>query len=132
MFRVSLTGGYKPPREFNWNIGVLLLLFTMLAVGHRLPLPDDQLGFSAVAVGTDMARATPVLGSEGPFGPPSGVTAFNDVRFALLGGLDRRRERPVARVHLALRGDPSIASVLMIVHFWRIRRAARSRAPRPS
>ena len=26
MLRVFLTGSYKPPREFNWNIGVMLLL----------------------------------------------------------------------------------------------------------
>ncbi len=25
MFRVFMTGSYKPPREFNWNIGVILL-----------------------------------------------------------------------------------------------------------
>ena len=27
MFRVFLTGSYKPPRQFNWVIGVVLLLF---------------------------------------------------------------------------------------------------------
>jgi quinol-cytochrome oxidoreductase complex cytochrome b subunit len=29
MARVFFTGGYKPPREFNWVIGVLLLLLTL-------------------------------------------------------------------------------------------------------
>ena len=29
MFRVFMTGSYKPPREFNWSIGVILLLLTL-------------------------------------------------------------------------------------------------------
>ena len=33
-----------------------------------------------------MARATPLLGHEGPFGPQLGMTPYNDVRFGLLGG----------------------------------------------
>ena len=86
MFRVFMTGSYKRPREFNWCIGVLLLVFTMLLSFTGYLLPDDQLGFWAVTVGTNMARATPLLGHEGPFGPQLGMTAYNDVRFALLGG----------------------------------------------
>src|SRR5208282_400582 len=58
MFRVFLTGSYKAPREFNWNIGVLLLVFTLLLSFTGYLLPDDQLGFWAVTVGTNMARAT--------------------------------------------------------------------------
>jgi quinol-cytochrome oxidoreductase complex cytochrome b subunit len=30
MYRVFLTGSYKPPREFNWVVGVILLLLTLL------------------------------------------------------------------------------------------------------
>ena len=30
MFRVFMTGSYKPPREFNWAVGVILLVLTML------------------------------------------------------------------------------------------------------
>ena len=86
MFRVFLTGSYKKPREFNWCVGVVLLVLTLLLSFTGYLLPDDQLGFWAVTVGTNMARATPLLGHEGPFGPQLGMTAYNDVRFALLGG----------------------------------------------
>jgi quinol-cytochrome oxidoreductase complex cytochrome b subunit len=85
-FRVFLSGSYKKPREFNWCVGVLLMVLTLLLSFTGYLLPDDQLGFWAVTVGTNMARATPLLGHEGPFGRQLGMTPFNDVRFALLGG----------------------------------------------
>ena len=86
MFRVFMTGSYKPPREFNWVVGVVLLVFTMLLSFTGYLLPDDQLGMWAVTVGTNMARGTPLVGHEGPFGEQLGLTAYNDIRFALLGG----------------------------------------------
>ena len=67
MFRVFLTGSYKKPREFNWAVGVILLLVTFFLSFTGYLLPWDQLAFWAVTVGTNMARATPVLGHEGPF-----------------------------------------------------------------
>ena len=66
MFRVFLTGSYKPPREFNWNVGVILLVLTLLLSFTGYLLPWDQLAIWAVTVGTNMARATPLLGHEGP------------------------------------------------------------------
>jgi quinol-cytochrome oxidoreductase complex cytochrome b subunit len=77
---------YKRPREFNWVVGVILLVLTLLLSFTGYLLPDDQLGFWAVTVGTNMARATPMLGHEGPFGSVLGMTPYNDVRFGLLGG----------------------------------------------
>jgi len=39
MFRVFMTGSYKPPREFNWVVGVVLLTITLLRsfTGYLLP-----------------------------------------------------------------------------------------------
>ena len=122
MFRVFLTGSYKKPREFNWTVGVILLVLTLLLSFTGYLLPDDQLGFWAVTVGTNMARATPLLGHEGPFGHQFGMTPYNDVRFGLLGG-------SIVDANALLRsyiwhciGIPIIASVFMIVHFWRVRK----------
>ena len=66
MYRVFLTGSYKPPREFNWVVGVILLLLTLLLSFTGYLLPWDQLAVWAITVGSNMARATPLLGHEGP------------------------------------------------------------------
>src|SRR6202522_968706 len=131
MYRVFLTGSYKPPREFNWVVGVLLLVMSLLLSFTGYLLPDDQLGFWAVTVGTNMARATPLLGHDGPFGHMLGMTPFNDVRFGLLGG-------SVVDANALLRsyiwhciGIPIVASVLMIVHFWRVRKDGGISGPAP-
>jgi len=131
MFRVYLTGSYKTPREFNWVVGVILMLLTLLLSFTGYLLPDDQLGYWAVTVGTNMARATPMLGHEGPFGPELGMTAFNDVRFALLGG-------SIVDANALLRsyiwhciGIPFILSIFLAVHFWRVRKDGSISGPAP-
>ena len=129
--RVFMTGSYKPPREFNWNVGVILLLVTLQLSFTGYLLPDDQLGFWAVTVGTNMARASPFIGHEGPGGPEFGATAFNDVRFALLGG-------SIVDANALLRAYiwhcislPIVGSIFMIVHFWRIRKDGSLSGPAP-
>ncbi|HEV2314025.1 MAG TPA: cytochrome b N-terminal domain-containing protein [Candidatus Acidoferrales bacterium] len=131
MFRVFMSGSYKRPREFNWCIGVLLMVLTLLLSFTGYLLPDDQLGFWAVTVGTNMARATPLLGSQGPFGPQLGMTSYNDVRFGLLGG-------SIVDANALLRAYiwhciaiPLIASVFMGVHFWRVRKDGGISGPSP-
>ena len=131
MFRVFLTGSYKPPREFNWAVGVILMLLTLLLSFTGYLLPDDQLGYWAVTVGTNMARASPMLGHEGPFGPQLGMTPYNDVRFALLGG-------SIVDANALLRsyiwhciGIPIVISIFMIVHFWRVRKDGSISGPAP-
>lgn len=131
MFRVFLTGSYKSPREFNWSVGVICLVLTMLLSFTGYLLPDDQLGFWAVTVGTNMARATPLLGSEGPLGPELGMTAYNDVRFALLGGsiVDANALLRAYIWHcIAL---PLIISIFLAVHFWRVRKDGSISGPAP-
>lgn len=131
MFRVFLTGSYKKPREFNWAVGVILLVLTLLLSFTGYLLPDDQLGFWAVTVGTNMARATPMLGHDGPFGSQFGMTPFNDVRFALLGGsiVDSNALLRAYIWHCV--AIPIIASTFMVVHFWRIRKDGGISGPAP-
>ena len=47
MMRVFYTGAYKPPREFNWVVGVILLVLTLLLCFTGYLLPWDQLALWA-------------------------------------------------------------------------------------
>ena len=128
MFRVFMTGSYKPPREFNWAIGVILLVLTLLLSFTGYLLPWDQLAIWAVTVGTNMARATPFLGHEGPgasllqIGGISLVHAGNDVRFALLGGRFVGEATLLRFYVLHCVALPFVVIILMALHFFRIRK----------
>src|SRR5512145_1947677 len=128
MFRVFLTGSYKPPREFNWGVGVVLLVLTLLLSFTGYLLPWDQLAIWAITVGSNMARATPLLGFEGPGASLLTVdgidliTSASDARFGLLG------ERFVGEATLNrfyvlhCVAIPVGAALLMAIHFWRVRK----------
>ena len=128
MLRVFLTGSYKPPREFNWNVGVILLVLTLLLSFTGYLLPWDQLAIWAISVGTSMARATPFLGHEGPgasllvIGDVPLVTAGSDARFALLGGKIIGAGALLRFYVLHCVAIPLGAGVLMAIHFWRVRK----------
>ncbi|MBI3072236.1 MAG: cytochrome b N-terminal domain-containing protein [Deltaproteobacteria bacterium] len=122
MFRVFMTGSYKPPREFNWVIGVILLVLTLLLSFTGYLLPWDQLAIWAVTVGTNMARATPLLGHEGPFYELVGVNARYDARSFLIAGQVVGPPALLRFYVLHCIFIPIAASVLMIVHFWRVRK----------
>src|SRR3990167_1135389 len=74
MMRVFYTGAYKPPREFNWVVGVVLLILTLMLSYTGYLLPWDQLAFWAITVGSNIAGSAPVLGPK--------------TRFWLLGGFE--------------------------------------------
>lgn len=131
MFRVFLTGSYKKPREFNWCVGVVLLVLTLLLSFTGYLLPDDQLGFWAVTVGTNMANATPLLGAGGPFGAQIGMTPYNDVRFALLGGSIVDANALLRAYIWHCLAIPLIAATFMGVHFWRVRKDGGISGPAP-
>jgi len=128
MLRVFLTGSYKPPREFNWNVGVILLVLTLLLSFTGYLLPWDQLAIWAITVGTNMARATPLMGHEGPgaafimLGDVPLVTAGSDVRFALLGGKTVGANALLRFYVLHCVAIPLAAGVLIAIHFWRVRK----------
>lgn len=122
MVRVFLTGSYKAPRQFNWTVGVALLVLTLLLSFTGYLLPWDQLSMWAVTVGTNMAGATPLIGHEGPFAELTGVTPTNDVRAALLGGATVGGPALLRFYVLHCIILPLMISLGMVLHFWRVRK----------
>jgi quinol-cytochrome oxidoreductase complex cytochrome b subunit len=128
MMRVFLTGSYKPPREFNWGVGVILLVLTLLLSFTGYLLPWDQLAMWAITVGTNMARATPFAGHEGPgasllvVGDFPVVHAGSDARFLLLSGTFVGPMAILRFYVLHCVGLPLAAGFLMALHFWRVRK----------
>jgi quinol-cytochrome oxidoreductase complex cytochrome b subunit len=108
MARVFYHGAYKPPREFNWVVGVILLLLTLLLAFTGYLLPWDQLALWAVAVGTSMAGFTPVFGQQ--------------VQFVLLGGVEIGPETLLRWYVLHVLALPFVTTIFLAVHFWRIRK----------
>jgi len=128
MLRVFLTGSYKPPREFNWAVGVCLLVLTMLLSFTGYLLPWDQLALWAVTVGTNMAQATPFIGQEGPGASLLTISDVpiihenSDVRAVLLGGSSVGPATLLRFYVLHCIALPVLMVVLMAVHFWRVRK----------
>ena len=61
MMRVFYHGAYKPPREFNWVVGVVLLFLTIMLSFTGYLLPWDQIAFWAITIGTNMGGYAPVV-----------------------------------------------------------------------
>jgi quinol-cytochrome oxidoreductase complex cytochrome b subunit len=62
MGRVFLYGAYKSPRDFNWVVGVVLLLITLMFGFSGYLLPWNQVSFWATTVVTDAIGALPLIG----------------------------------------------------------------------
>jgi quinol-cytochrome oxidoreductase complex cytochrome b subunit len=106
--RVFYAGAYKAPREFNWVLGVMLLLLTLAFSFTGYLLPWDQLSYWAVTVGTNLVNYVPVLG-----------TNLQDL---LIGG-DQIGQATLLRfyaLHVAVL--PGALAMLLGVHIWRVRK----------
>src|SRR5258708_15304301 len=108
MIRVFYHGAYKPPREFNWVVGVLLFFVTLFLSFTGYLLPWDQIAIWAITVGTNLAPYVPLLG---------------DASYKVLVGGSAVGQATLIRFyvgHVILL--PLAGGLLIPVHFWRIRK----------
>jgi quinol-cytochrome oxidoreductase complex cytochrome b subunit len=115
MCRVFFTGSYKPPREFNWVVGVALLLLTLALSFTGYLLPWDQLAFWAITVGTAIVAYFPVLGPQ--------------ARYLLLGGHEIGQAALLRFYVLHCLLLPLATAALVSLHFWRVRKDGGLSAP---
>lgn len=115
MCRVFYTGSFRAPRQFNWVVGVILLVLTFLLSYTGYLLPWDQLSFWAVTVGSNMVGAT----------PPPAVGDF--VKFLLIGDNSVGQNALIRFYTLHVVALPLLLSIFLAVHFWRIRKDGFSR-----
>ena len=108
MFKVFYRGAYRAPREFNWVIGVVLLLITLLLSYTGYLLPWDQLAYWAITVGSNIASAVPLIG--------------NKIHFLLLGGNAVNANALLRFYVLHCMILPLAAIFFVAIHFWRIRK----------
>lgn len=107
MLRVFLTGAYKAPRQFNWVVGGVLALLTVLLSYTGYLLPWDQLAYWGVKVGTEIAKIA-----------PGGAL----IRAVLLGDNEVGGEALLRFYVLHVAILPMVLSGGIGLHLWRIRK----------
>lgn len=114
LMRVFLTGAYRSGatqganRPINWIVGVMLLLLTLLLSFTGYLLPWDQLAYWAITVGTNIAKAVPVVGDF--------------MRMVLLGGNEIGQSTLIRFYVLHCVFLPAAVLFLFVYHMWRIRK----------
>lgn len=108
LLRVFFTGGLRPPREFNWVLGVLLLLLVVVANFTGYLLPWDQLAYWAVTVGASLLSYIPLIGE--------GLAQF------ILGGPEVSGATLTNFYGLHVAIIPMLIFFVASFHVWRVRK----------
>ena len=120
LVRGFLGGAYKAPRQFNWVIGVGLLVLTLLMSFTGYLLPWDQLSYWAIVVGTNIASYVPVVGIQ--------------TRNVLLGAPEVGNATLLRFYVLHIYVLPALIFLGLGIHIWRVRKdgfAVSDRAKEP-
>jgi quinol-cytochrome oxidoreductase complex cytochrome b subunit len=120
MARVFYTAAYRAPRQFNWVIGMGLLVVTLGLSFTGYLLPWDQLAYWAITIGANIAQSPREITDA------LGVTAYFDPgglqRFLLLGSDEIGEEALIRFYLLHVMILPLALALLLGVHFWRLRK----------
>jgi quinol-cytochrome oxidoreductase complex cytochrome b subunit len=120
MTRVFFTASYRAPREFNWVIGMGLLVVTLGLSFTGYLLPWDQLAYWAITIGANIAQSPREVTDA------VGITSWFDPggfqRFILLGSDEIGEEALIRFYLLHVMILPLALVALLGVHFWRLRK----------
>ncbi|MFW6124959.1 MAG: cytochrome b N-terminal domain-containing protein, partial [Pirellulales bacterium] len=120
MVRTFYTAAYRAPREFNWLIGMGLLVVTLGLSFTGYLLPWDQLAYWAITIGANIAQSPREITDA------LGWTQYIDIgglQKRLLLGSDTVGAEALIRFYLFhVMILPLMLAALLAVHFWRIRK----------
>jgi quinol-cytochrome oxidoreductase complex cytochrome b subunit len=108
LLRVFYTMAFSSPREFNWVMGIGLLLLIVGANFTGYLLPWDQLAYWAVTVGTSLLGYLPIIGEP--------LTRL------LLGGPEVGAATLTNFYGLHIAVIPLAIFALVSFHIWRVRK----------
>jgi len=120
MARVFYTSSYKQGREFNWVIGIVLLILTFILNFTGYLLPWDQLAYWALVIGSNIAQSpkeiTDILGTTKIFD----IGGLQKELF--IGGMTPGQATLVRVYFIHIMLLPIILTIFLGIHFWRIRK----------
>jgi len=108
LLRVFYTHGFASPREFNWVMGIGLLILIIAANFTGYLLPWDQLAYWAVTVGTSLLEYIPGIGAP--------------IMQLLLGGPEVSAATLINFYGLHIALIPLAIFGLVSFHIWRVRK----------
>jgi len=116
LLRVFFTGGFHAPRQFNWVIGLGLLVCVLASNFTGYLLPWDQLSYWAITISTGMLSYIPLAGDW--------------LQRAARGGDEIGQATLIIFYSLHTTFIPVALVVLAGFHFWRVRKARGVVVPR--
>ncbi|HNR35486.1 MAG TPA: cytochrome b N-terminal domain-containing protein [Candidatus Hydrogenedentes bacterium] len=120
MARVFYTAAYKAPREFNWVVGMMLFVITLMFSFTGYLLPWDQLAYWAITIGANIAASPNELAHA--LGLPPAFY-LGDIQKELLLGASTVGQEALTRFYLLhVMLLPIVFGAVIGVHIWRIRK----------
>jgi quinol-cytochrome oxidoreductase complex cytochrome b subunit len=116
--RVFFTGAFLPPRQFNWIIGLGLFFIVLMSNFTGYLMPWDQLAFWAITICTSMLEYIPVIGIW--------------IQELVQGGSEVGASTLLNFYAIHTTILPALLFILMLSHFWRVRKAGGVVIPQPS
>jgi len=120
MMRVFYTASYKKPREFNWLIGMMLLVLTLALAFTGYILPWDQLAYWALTIAANIAASPNELAHA--LGLPQGFHVGTLQKELLLGSTEPGQHSLIRFYTLHCVFLPLLTGMAMAAHLWRIRK----------
>ncbi|MGW8303768.1 MAG: cytochrome b N-terminal domain-containing protein [Desulfobacterales bacterium] len=106
--RVFYMAEYRNPRQFNWVIGLMMLLCVLIMGNTGYLLPWDQKSYWGMTILSNVISSIPVIGGK--------------LKYLVLGGTEVGQNILTRAFDMHVKVLPLVLGFLMGIHFWRIRK----------